>query len=339
MQADGDVKRALWQSFIDSAHATLDHWQTHFEHPEQAQERLLLGMLSANRDCAFGRAHDFAGIRNASDFRDKVPMHTYAQLQPWIERARHESGAVLTTRPPLFFERSSGNSALQKLIPYTPEFLAQLQGSLTVWLADMYRQVPEISHGSGYWSMSPPLQQPAISANGIPVGSVSDLQYLQGSAIAGLAGTLLIPDLAHDVVHWRRQTLLALVADADLSFISVWSPTFLTSLLQPLFDTETPESRQTCAWLEGDAASIAQTGPAPCTRAGRLHRVMAASGSGQLLDGRTESWVRRAIGGAFSSGALVAKRLVRYRRRGQCAVWRRAGLSTGDWQSLSGICR
>ncbi|MBI6845021.1 GH3 auxin-responsive promoter family protein [Pseudomonas syringae] len=250
MQADGDVKRALWQSFIDSAHATLDHWQTHFEHPEQAQERLLLGMLSANRDCAFGRAHDFAGIRNASDFRDKVPMHTYAQLQPWIERARHESGAVLTTRPPLFFERSSGNSALQKLIPYTPEFLAQLQGSLTVWLADMYRQVPEISHGSGYWSMSPPLQQPAISANGIPVGSVSDLQYLQGNAIAGLAGTLLIPDLAHDVVHWRRQTLLALVADADLSFISVWSPTFLTSLLQPLFDTETPESRQTCAWLE-----------------------------------------------------------------------------------------
>lgn len=87
MQADGDVRRALWQSFIDSTHATLDHWQTHFEHPEQAQERLLRGMLSANRDCAFGRVHDFAGIRNAGDFRDKVPMHTYAQLQPQIGRA------------------------------------------------------------------------------------------------------------------------------------------------------------------------------------------------------------------------------------------------------------
>lgn len=250
MQTDGDVKRALWQSFIDRTDAALEHWQTQFEQPEQAQERLLLGMLSANRDCAFGRAHDFAGIRNASDFRDKVPPCTYAQLQPWVEQAQHDSGAVLTNSPPLFFERSSGNSALQKHIPYTRDFLAQLQGALTVWLADMYRQVPEISHGSGYWSMSPPLQQPAISANGIPIGSVSDLQYLQGSAIAGLAGTLLIPDLAHDVVHWRRQTLLALVADADLSIISVWSPTFLSSLLQPLFDTENPESRQTCDWLE-----------------------------------------------------------------------------------------
>ncbi|MCQ3032631.1 GH3 auxin-responsive promoter family protein [Pseudomonas syringae] len=250
MQTDGDVKRALWQSFIDGTHATLDHWQTQCDQPEQAQERLLLGMLSANRDCAFGRAHDFAGIRNASDFRDKVPPSTYAQLQPWVEQAQHDSDAVLTTSPPLFFERSSGNSALQKHIPYTRDFLAQLQGALTVWLAHMYRQVPEISHGSGYWSMSPPLQQSAISANGILIGSVSDLQYLQGSAIAGLAGTLLIPDMAHDVVHWRRQTLLALVADADLSIISVWSPTFLSSLLQPLLDTENPESRQTCDWLE-----------------------------------------------------------------------------------------
>lgn len=250
MQADGDLKKALWRSFVDDAQSTLDSWQRQFEQPEEAQAQLLQRMLAANRDCAFGRAHDFAGIHNVAAFRDKVPTHTYAELQPWIERAQHENGAVLTSSPPLFFERSSGNSALQKHIPYTREFLAQLQGSLTVWLADMYRQVPEISHGSGYWSMSPPLQPPAMTPNGIPVGSASDLQYLEGSAIAGLAGTLLIPDLAQDAARWRRQTLLALVADAELSFISVWSPTFLTSLLQPLFDTEHPESRQTCAWLE-----------------------------------------------------------------------------------------
>ncbi|MBS7425604.1 GH3 auxin-responsive promoter family protein [Pseudomonas syringae] len=250
MLSGDDVKRALWRSFIDNANATVDHWQRLFEQPEESQQRLLLRMLSANRDCAFGQAHDFAGIRDSEQFRKRVPIHTYAQLQPWIERAQHEQGPILTASPPLFFERSSGNSAVQKHIPYTQEFLGQLQGSLTVWLADMYRQVPEISHGSGYWSMSPPLQQPAMTANDIPIGSASDLQYLQGSAIAGLAGTLLIPELASDVAHWRRQTLLGLIADAGLSFISVWSPTFLTSVLQPLLDTESPESRQIVAWLE-----------------------------------------------------------------------------------------
>ncbi|WP_445380091.1 GH3 family domain-containing protein, partial [Pseudomonas syringae] len=79
----------------------------------------LLRMLSANRDCAFGQAHDFAGIRDSEQFRKRVPIHTYAQLQPWIERAQHEQGPILTASPPLFFERSSGNSALHKHIPYT----------------------------------------------------------------------------------------------------------------------------------------------------------------------------------------------------------------------------
>lgn len=245
-----DVKRALWQTFLERAKPTLDQWHEQLEQPQSTQELLLQRLLEANRDCAFGRAHDFARLQDSTQFRDHVPIHTYAQLQPWIERAQTESAAILTASPPLFFERTSGNSALQKAIPYTRAFLTEMHSALTVWLADMHRQVPGISHGSSYWSMSPPLQMPVAGANGICLGSASDLEYLSGSHLADLAGTLLIPEFNGALSQWRRQTLLALLADADLSFISVWSPTFLTSLLQPLFDTETPEHAQTFAWLE-----------------------------------------------------------------------------------------
>ncbi|PMQ08091.1 hypothetical protein PseAD21_25925 [Pseudomonas sp. AD21] len=245
-----DVKRALWQTFLERAKPTLDQWLAQLEQPQSTQERALLRLLEANRDCAFGRAHHFARLHDSTQFRDNVPIHTYLQLQPWIERAQNESEAILTSSPPLFFERTSGNSALQKAIPYTRAFLAEMHSALTVWLADMHRQVPEISHGSSYWSMSPPLQMPVAGPNGICIGSASDLEYLHGSHLAGLAGTLLIPEFSGALSQWRRKTLLALLADADLSFISVWSPTFLTSLLQPLFDGETPEHVQTFAWLE-----------------------------------------------------------------------------------------
>ncbi|KPN88512.1 GH3 family domain-containing protein [Pseudomonas nunensis] len=250
MSAHMDVKRALWQTFLESAKPTLDQWLTQLEQPQSTQERALLRLLEANSDCAFGRAHHFARLHDSTQFRDNVPIHDYAQLQPWIERAQNESEAILTSSPPLFFERTSGNSALQKAIPYTRAFLAEMHSALTVWLADMHRQVPGISHGSSYWSMSPPLQMPVAGPNGIRIGSASDLAYLHGSHLAGLAGTLLIPEFSGELSQWRRQTLLALLADADLSFISVWSPTFLTSLLQPLFDGETPEHVQTFAWLE-----------------------------------------------------------------------------------------
>lgn len=245
-----DVKLALWQTFLEHAKPTLDQWHRQLEQPQSTQELLLQRLLEVNRDCAFGRAHDFARLQDSTQFRDHVPIHTYAQLQPWIERAQTESAAILTASPPLFFERTSGNSALQKAIPYTRAFLTEMHSALTVWLADMHRQVPGISHGSSYWSMSPPLQMPVAGANGICLGSASDLEYLSGSHLAGLAGTLLIPEFNGALSQWRRQTLLALLADADLSFISVWSPTFLTSLLQPLFDAETPEHAQTFAWLE-----------------------------------------------------------------------------------------
>ncbi|WP_164570704.1 GH3 family domain-containing protein, partial [Pseudomonas viridiflava] len=114
------------------------------------------------------------------------------------QRAQRESGPILTREAPLFFERTSGSSAVQKHIPYTRSFLGELQGALTVWLADMHRQIPEIGDGSGYWSMSPPMQAQAIAENGIAIGSTSDLAYLKGSAIASLAGNLLMPDLVED---------------------------------------------------------------------------------------------------------------------------------------------
>lgn len=257
MSADIGVKRALWKQFIESAQPSLDQWHEQLEQPELAQERVLQRLLKINSDCAFGRAHNFAHLSNSVQFRDNVPIHSYAQLHPWIQRAQNESEPILTSRPPLFFERTSGSSALQKAIPYTRDFLSEMHCALSVWFADMYRQVPGISHGSSYWSMSPPLQVPVVGPNGIAVGSASDLEYLSGSNIAGLAGTLLIPQFAGDLSNWSKQTLLALVADADLSFISVWSPTFLTSLLQPVFGCETAENEQTFAWLE-DALPVAR---------------------------------------------------------------------------------
>lgn len=241
----------MWRSFMESARPVLEDWQEMFERPDWAQERVLRRILSGNSESAFGRTHEFANITDVGMFAEKVPIHSYEDLSPWIERAQHEHGAVLTGSPPLFFERTSGSSAWQKNIPYTRAFLSELQSALTIWLADMYRRVPEISHGLGYWSMSPPLQLPYSAANGMPVGSTSDLAYLEGSALTGLAATLLIPDFALPAVDWRKQTLLALLSTPNLSFISVWSPTFLTSLLQPLFDVETAESRRTFSWLEG----------------------------------------------------------------------------------------
>ncbi|WP_341477904.1 GH3 family domain-containing protein [Pseudomonas viridiflava] len=49
-------------------------------------------MLAANRDSAFGRAHEFASITDSTRFREKVAMQTYTRLAPWIQRANVSRG-------------------------------------------------------------------------------------------------------------------------------------------------------------------------------------------------------------------------------------------------------
>lgn len=238
-----------WDAFAASAEPFRRAWLTALDAPADAQAAYLARLLAANRNTAFGVANGFADIANPAQFRERVPATTYAGMRRWVDRALRESAPILTAQAPRFFERTSGSSEQQKLIPYTPAFLGELQFALVVWLADLYRVVPGIAAGRAYWSMSPPLQALERAANGIMIGSESDLGYLAGSPLVGLLPTLVAPSLSGDSHAWRKETLRALIAADDLAFISIWSPTFLTSLLRPLFDEAEPQRSDTLTFL------------------------------------------------------------------------------------------
>lgn len=239
-----------WRAFARAAQQDLDRWQADLDAPGDVQARRLMALLAANRDTAFGRRFGFDRIDSPAQFRERVPVRAATDFLPWLERVSNETEPVLTTERPLFLERTSGSTARQKLIPYTPTFLRELQAAMIVWLADMHRACPALGEGRAYWSMSPPLQAPGVASNGIPVGSASDLDYLGDSSAAALVSTLLVPPLTGDASTWRRETLRALVADASLAFISVWSPTFLTSVLRPLFERDDADGARDLEWVD-----------------------------------------------------------------------------------------
>ncbi|NYH18042.1 hypothetical protein GGD41_005270 [Paraburkholderia bryophila] len=255
-----------WAMFVGAAQPDVERWQAALDTPDMVQARRLAQLLEAGRDTAFGRQHGFAEIRSAEQFRERVPIRDTAAFLPWLERGAQDTEPVLTRERPAFFERTSGNTARGKLIPYTPAFLRELQAAMIVWLADMAREHPGITAGRAYWSMSPALQAPGTTSNGIAIGSASDLDYLGGSSAAALAATLLVPPLNGDPAAWRRQTLRALVADETLAMLSVWSPTFLTSLLRPLFSPGEPGSTRDLEWIEANL---------PAARAAALREAIA----------------------------------------------------------------
>ncbi|WP_028217969.1 GH3 family domain-containing protein [Paraburkholderia oxyphila] len=262
-----------WRAFARAAQPDVEHWLAQLDAPEQAQSRRLMELLAANRETAFGRHHGFADIASPEQFRERVPMQGAAGYLPWLERASRDTQPVLTAQAPLFFERTSGSTARQKLIPYTPAFLREMQSAMVVWLADMVRLCPEIALGRAYWSMSPALQPAGVAPNGIRIGSASDLEYLGGSSAAALAATLLVPPFSGNPATWRYETLRALIADDSLALLSVWSPTFLASVLRPLFSPEDASSARELAALEAEL---------PGPRAAALRGALADGHCGRL---------------------------------------------------------
>jgi hypothetical protein len=255
-----------WAMFMRAAQPDVERWQAALDAPDTVQAHKLAQLLEAGRDTAFGRQHGFSEIRSADQFRERVPIRDTAAFLPWLERAAQDPEPVLTHEQPAFFERTSGSTARSKLIPYTPAFLRELQAAVIVWLAGMARAHPDITAGRAYWSMSPTMQGPGTTPNGIAIGSASDLDYLGGSSAAALAATLLVPPLDGDSTVWRRQTLRALVAEETLAMLSVWSPTFLTSLLRPIFSPGEPASTCDLEWIEANV---------PAARAAALRQAIA----------------------------------------------------------------
>lgn len=93
----------------------------------ETQSELLLSILAANRDTAFGRAHGFDRIQNVTEFQQRLPLTTYEDYEHEIARIAAGEPNVLTREPVLRLVPTSGSTSGEKLIPYTRSLAAQFQ--------------------------------------------------------------------------------------------------------------------------------------------------------------------------------------------------------------------
>ncbi|RDG37822.1 GH3 family domain-containing protein [Streptomyces corynorhini] len=91
--------------------------------PAEQQRRVLADLLDFNAGTDYGTAHGFGRIRTLDEFRRAVPIQTYADLEPWIERSAAGEANVLTADRPAVFFTSSGSTGAHKKIPVTPRFM------------------------------------------------------------------------------------------------------------------------------------------------------------------------------------------------------------------------
>ena len=83
-------------------------------------DKVLMEILRTNRNCEYGKKYGFADIHSVEEFRKKVPIITYEDIRPQVERMyyKNESG-LITSRKIIGYATSSGSIGTPKLIPRT----------------------------------------------------------------------------------------------------------------------------------------------------------------------------------------------------------------------------
>ncbi|MFX0555377.1 GH3 auxin-responsive promoter family protein [Maribacter sp. CXY002] len=94
------------------------------KYPEEVQEEVLLQLVEIAEDTEIGRTYDFESINNYNAFKERVPIVSYEDIEPIIERTRRgEQNLFWPTSVKLFAKSSGTTNAKSKFIPVSAEAL------------------------------------------------------------------------------------------------------------------------------------------------------------------------------------------------------------------------
>ena len=180
--------------------------------------------------------HGITSDTTLKEYQKQVPITDYEYWQSSISKQQQGKDFVLTKLDCERYQPTSGSTSKIKWIPYTQAFLNELDNAISPWVADLYQQYPGVRKGKHYWSLS---WVPSDLRNKLTTSINNDLQLLPWWKRMFMAGSMAVPEsisLAETSDESFFATACYLLSSRDLSFISVWSPTFGLSLLEFIQD-------------------------------------------------------------------------------------------------------
>jgi len=198
------------------------------------QEQVLLKYLRRNRNTLFGKQHGFDRIHSAKQYQRDIPLTTFEDFRPYIEAIMQGKNNVLTKDRVLQLHLSSGTSSASKHLPFTPSLQEEFERGLVLWIGDLYLQFPELKHGSAYWVFTPMHPPDQKNKSCVPIGFDQDEDYFRPLRKRLMRTIMAVPpEVQHipDIQDLYYVTLLFLLADRNLRWISVWNPSFIPLLL------------------------------------------------------------------------------------------------------------
>ena len=239
----GAVGLGAWRDFLACT-----------RHPAGTQEKALRSILHRNRTTAFARDHRFSSIRSVAEYAQRVPIHSYDELRPYIDRQEREKTAELLPEPPLMYARTSVTSGAFKDIPIGADTVRRARRNLRLFSFCHYAAIPGLFSGKTLAFVSPAIE--GHLETGTPYGSMSGLIYASMPRL--LRNQYLVPPAVFGCTdHGLKYLLIAIFAAAErnVTFVAGANPsTFIKIAAVLRADAERIIAAVASGTLPGEAA-------------------------------------------------------------------------------------
>ncbi|HEX4924618.1 MAG TPA: GH3 auxin-responsive promoter family protein [Bdellovibrionales bacterium] len=204
--------------------------------PWRSQKRVLKRIVRAASQTEFGRSRGLTARDRLEEFSFKVPVAGYDAFEPWIQKQMCVEGKVLTAEAVRLYEPTSGSSGKIKVIPYTRSLKRAFNMMFLLWMHDLLSFGPRLRTGRFYFSLSPRMGSQDRTVRGKPIGLADDSEYLIAPLRKLLARYFVKSPPTDGSEPFQKRLAARLAAQTDLEVISVWSPSFLQSLLECILE-------------------------------------------------------------------------------------------------------
>ncbi len=171
------LRPLLYKTFFALGKREVSRFDRDSHRTEATQTRHLLAILERNAASAFGKKHNFSGIKSVADFQNAVPINDYDSLSEYINRAAAGEKSQLTLEDPFMFATTSGTAGERKMIPVTRSYIKEFRRASVVSGFNLLKSHPALTKGIALSVFSP--AEEGRTEGGIPYGAISGRLYME----------------------------------------------------------------------------------------------------------------------------------------------------------------
>ncbi len=198
--------------------------------PQAAQLALLRNFLQQNQTTQYGEMHQFSRITTWEEYADAVPINTFQDLVPFVDRMKTGERNVLTADQPVLFNMTSGTTAEPKYVPLTRHDLSLIANRSHQWLYRALADHPKMLDAAFVCIVGAATE--GHTASGIPYGSASGMMY--ESLPRALRRAFAIPFMLSGIKDYRLRyyAIARLALEKEVSFVVTPNPTTLLKMAE-----------------------------------------------------------------------------------------------------------